>query len=347
MLLRFLLLCTLFSSWYLEGTVTWTTPERPTSYLFAPGIHMSERHVVKYCQHYTASTGQVIYTSNDFTVINPKYVTAVNFPEIILDKAHKKPVPFWRKSILYLYNTILTARNNRNDRTTHITTIDNNNTNNVMKPFICLDAVNFAQENDIQALSVAYDAHVAKWPETDIVLYGVSRGAATAFNFLATTYQTKAIKNVKAVVLEGCFDTIENVLRQQLPLLHKTQKSSSLLFYLFARIYPSYDKNGINPRNAATTFPHEIPVLFVTSKRDAIVPPPCVYNIYNALKEAGHEHTYLLTLPTGPHHSMMSNEQDKSLYQAAVHNFYSNYRLAHDTTFACRGQQLLEECTNL
>ena len=58
----------------------WVHPAgKATSYLFAPGIHVTERQIAKYCTSYTASTGQTVFAENNFIVLQPPY-TAVHFP---------------------------------------------------------------------------------------------------------------------------------------------------------------------------------------------------------------------------------------------------------------------------
>ena len=61
-----------------------------------------------------------------------------------------------------------------------------------------------AQDGDIDALLKTYNEHVEKHPDTHIILYGASRGAATICTFIAKHQP----QNIAALVLEAPFDSI-------------------------------------------------------------------------------------------------------------------------------------------
>lgn len=69
-----------------------------------------------------------------------------------------------------------------------------------------------------------------------------------------------------------------------------------LLHKLFCTIYPGYDPHGLAPLDCVKNFPHDIPVLLITSKKDTFVSAENVWNVYNALKKAGRPDVYLLQL---------------------------------------------------
>jgi Prolyl oligopeptidase family len=324
----------------------WTKPNR-TSWLFAPGIHSSERAAAKYCEYYETSTGQLVQTSNDFVVIGSP-VQGINFPELVMFPNEQPQLWINKKpgNILdYMYNKITRWRNGINDRNERIYIEDKvQDGPEVCRPAINLKQINLAQELDIETYSLAYDHHVAKFTNTEIVLYGVSRGAATTFNFLATKYQDKK-QNVKAVVLEGCFDSVRNVLKQKYPNMQRSSKTKELVERIFNSIYSSHDLNGIAPIKNVTNFPKNLPVLLITSKKDTVVPPACVWNMYHKLKEVGHKHVYILELDHSPHPLyMMEHEEDIVKYETVVHAFYKKYGVSYNPSLAKQGKALLNAC---
>ncbi|MEX0940705.1 MAG: hypothetical protein WDZ41_05065 [Candidatus Babeliales bacterium] len=323
------------------NALIWVQPEsKPTSYLFAPGIHSSEKQVSKYCFEYYSSTNQIIYTDNDFEVIGSA-VTAINFPEIIINA----PTNFEKSKqfIGKIYNHIAQWRNAKNDAHNNVIALDTPETvTDILKAPIDYTGINFGQEKDIQALSAAYDQHISIYPDTDIVLYGVSRGAATSFNFLATEYHNKKIKNIKAVILEGCFDSIENILKQKFPILFKFAQITDNFKKIFSWIYPNHQLNGIVPINLINTFPTDIPVLFITSKKDTVVPAVCTWNVYNTLKNNGFTNIFIHELQHSSHPGYtIDNESDICEYQTIVHAFYKQHNLNYNSEFADGGNIFL------
>lgn len=323
----------------------WVEPDnKQTSYLFAPGIHSSERQVAKYCESYISSTGQAVQTSNDFTVIG-SLVHGINFSEIVLDQRDFRGLQskdfIKPKNLLgQLYNKIVIWRNRSNDKAEKITVEKKDNKgSDVAAPSVTLHSINLGQQEDIETLSDAYDKHQKELSDTEVVLYGVSRGAATVFNFMASDYQIKEIKNVKVVILEGCFDSMGHLLYCKYPKMLTTAKK------LFSFIYPGHDLNGIQPIELVDQFPKDIPVLLITSKKDSVVPCKTTWNLYYELKDAGHPHVYILELDHSSHpRYMMDNENDKIAYQAVVHAFYAKFNLAHNCQYAQWGQELLDTC---
>lgn len=329
---------------------SWINPDKEAVYLFAPGIHAAERHVAQYCQAYRASTGQLVYADNDFTVLGTS-VQPVIFPEIIEHATEVEPFKpahlfSWQKLLGHLYHSISVKRLKTNERTNKLTVEKNeNNEKDASKHAVRLSALNLAQEADIQTLSHSYDQLIEAQPEQDIVLYGVSRGAATAFNFMATEYVNKEIKNIKAVVLEGCFDSVKNILKNKFKFIGKYPLLQTWTEKIFGSIYTGHNLEGIAPIKLVEQFPHEIPILFITSKIDTVVPHQCTWNLYRALKNAGHPQVYLLELKHSSHpHYMIENEYDRDYYQAAVHAFYKKFDLPYDPEKIPLGEVVLAQC---
>lgn len=295
----------------------WITPE-PTAVLFAPGIFSNERQIVKYCKEYVSSNGTTYFCDNDFVVIKPPY-HSINFPEIIVDTQEPRSnqnLSYFAQAYNYITNKIWHIRSKSNDTKEHIIASD---TTKVQ--WINVRAINFGQEADIAAFSKTYDQMIERYPDHALILYGVSRGAATILNFLATEYHHKNHQHVKAVICEGCYDSIEQVIKRfSFPRLAQS---------IITTVFTGYDPKGISPIQYAYKIPRDIPILFITSQQDSLVPAACTQTLFNELTWH-HANVDLLTLKHSAHpRYMIDNEDDKKLYESTVHGFYKKNNLPY------------------
>lgn len=297
-------LCSLLLLWHISSFAK-------TSFIFAPGILESERYAAYYCPEYHASTGETVTAATGIHVMhNP---TACNFPEISLGYAHnipEKPASFISQILTALQSYRRSQVDIKNQ--TSISPTPPQQKHTVKNISLDITRLHFGQKEDIAAFSRLYDAHCAKYPTGAIVLYGFSRGAATIFNFLATEYVYKKDQRVVACVLEACYDA--------LPL------PSLVPFTLFNAIFPGYDYYGTQPIDVVKKFPHDIPVLFVTSAGDTRVPKTRTSHLCIQLYAAGHRKVHFIELAHAEHPNYTNhNKKDAQLYESAVHGFYDLY----------------------
>jgi hypothetical protein len=296
----------------------WKQPQKAVV-LFAPGIFSNERQIVKYCQSYTTRDGKEYFCNNDFKVIQEPYY-AINFPEIVSEQQTYDAPSLFGLFYNYVTNNVWHARSKSNDAREGIETTDVN-------PITWIDVynVNFGQEADIAAVSQAYDVLVKQYPDHKIILYGVSRGAAAIMSFLGTAYNDKPhyLQRIAGVVCEGCYDSMENLLARF--------KYPSIARYVVKFLFPGYRFDGISPIKVAHAVPKHLPIIFITSKADNLVPDACVTNLVNALENSGHENIELVTLTHSPHpRYMLEHTDDRSLYQKRIHQFYKKHLLPYD-----------------
>ncbi|HEX2978034.1 MAG TPA: prolyl oligopeptidase family serine peptidase [Candidatus Babeliales bacterium] len=198
--------------------------------------------------------------------------------------------------------------------------------------------VNLGQKKDIDQLHATIVAALAQLPGAGLVLTGISRGAATILNLLALAQPNY----VAAVVLESPFDSFKSVINhllkrfgvQWLPFSEKIGAK------IAQSQFPSLNLDGIAPCKVASYIPQHVPILFVHSAKDKVVPVQCSRKLYIKLKETGHQHVYLLELPSGDHGKLMNSEHSL-MYQNAVHAFYKKYGLPHQEDFAKHGEAFL------
>jgi predicted esterase len=201
--------------------------------------------------------------------------------------------------------------------------------------------VNLGQEKDIESLRIAFEKTQQALPEKDIILVGISRGAATIINFVAQ-YQPE---KVKALVLESPFDMLNAIIKHLLSRFHVSWLpfSEKITHKLCRKHFPDIKLEGIFPFTTITKIPMTLPIIFIHSKKDKVVPVNSSRQLYIKLKQCGHKDVYLVELASGDHGKIMQG-QDSDFYLYTVHAFYKKYGLPHDPDFAQKGAQLLTHC---
>lgn len=205
-----------------------------------------------------------------------------------------------------------------------------------------------AQANEIIALQNAYEHAIAalkmESATPDLVLMGLSRGAATIINFMGI-YNPQ---NVKAIILESPFDHMATVIQNKLQQfgLDHIPRIKTISDWVVSCIFMKHKTNGIAPIHCVGAINKSIPILLVCSKEDTLVPYQSTVALYNNLIANGHQHAYLLILEHGRHAFALSG-LDGGLYAATVHAFYKKYDLPHDEKLADFGRILLEQCQKI
>lgn len=331
-----------------------------TVYLFAPGVCAAETQAVRYCKEYTASTGEKVSCDRVIELMQGSTVNSCNFAEIELHKATAPYafMPYFSLNplviLIYLASKCGRVILDQRDRKDGIV-IHGNSTNGLtVKDFsFILPRVNFGQYNDVKIISQKYDALVNQLSaDQKLVLFGVSRGSAAMVNFIATEYAQKSKKQIRAIILESCFDSVRSAIQVGHPWRAAIPGGCWLYHVLLSIIMADYKQDGIAPGNPAIIAKfveicneQNIPVLLVTSKKDTRVSLQCTINLFEQLKAAGLKDLYLLELSNSTHlRYTIDNEQDRELYKNVVHAFYERYGLSYNPTAARQGQNMLDAC---
>ena len=203
------------------------------------------------------------------------------------------------------------------------------------------DKVNLGQDLDICTLASAFVKTKELFPNKPIVLGGVSRGAATILNYVGTAKP----HNIAAIVLESPFDSLRSVILHLLRQYYISwiPFSEALAIKYMTSIFPLLNMEGISPIQVAHAIPTSIPILFVHSKEDKVVPISASRRLYVQLRQAGHNNVYLFELATGEH-ARLARGPEAGLYHQIVQSFYKKYGLPHETHAATFGDQILKYC---
>ena len=172
-----------------------------------------------------------------------------------------------------------------------------------------------AQEDDIKVIEKQIETHL----QENIVLLGVSKGAATMINtvgWLADNHPSY-LNNVKAVILDSPFSCPEtvavNVVKHQIggnigECIGSSIDNSCIrpiVKKLETRIYPNYDPQGITPiKSIKQQWSHvdkDMVIVFVHSKKDQLISINDSRVLYLELKKLGFKNLYLIEAVDGAH----------------------------------------------
>lgn len=301
--------------------------ENTTKYLLAPGFCMSERNAAYYCDHYHAKSGEVILSKSSMEVL-PSSCSSFNFPEVCLTE---KSVSIISRLLSRVQQLALCIH----DWLRETAVQGSYDQHTVARHWINIESIDLGQEKDVAILSSEYD----QLENTNsIVLYGISRGAATTFIFMSSEYYNKSAARVKLVILEGCYDTLFHVFDHISGVKH-------WVYERFAERYlPAFIEERIEPIDFVGKFPRDVPILFVTSAQDTTVSSCCTKTLCNKLVESGHQQVYLVELHSSGHIGYFChNKEDVEKYQSTVHALYKFYNLPYIEEYAQKGEVLLEE----
>ena len=281
--------------------------------IFYPGLKCSQTQAAKYTQDgFETSTGEWAKCKSPIDAI----INLHPGPEI--DEVHPyHPEESWTTYIKKLPFYTLTTISNWITQVE----IDAKTTKQTLKKYhIDFFKVNFGQHGDMANHQKKYDHVLENHPETHLILWGVSRGAATTFNSVAhNKYDTSRIK---LTILEGCFDHMENILDSYHPIHKYTLKQ--------VMNWTCYQPEGPSPLTSVEKFPHHIPVAFITSNADDVVPAERTEHLAKELAKTGHPNVHLLILEEAPHHNYpIGDTPDQHTYQIFIHALYKHYDLPH------------------
>lgn len=323
-----------FSATYSQWTVKQS--QEPIT-IYYQGILNSQVQCAKYIgsQKFHTTTGEIVHAERN--------IDCMLHPFIGVELDDVQPACPYNKTRWYHYlnpaHWITCLLHKRSLRDNEYATIKVENPNPHKKiphtlshHSIFLSQICFGQEGDIANHKKRWDAAQQQFPQHPVILWGASRGAATTFNAIA--HHREQYTNVKLVIVEGCYDTVFNTISDRMhPVARKLglHKGVHSLIGLFTK----YNPKGISPLKSVDTFPEQIPVVFVTSKNDIVVPMARTKNLAYALATRGKNDVYLIELKHSTHKGYtIDHRDDMQLYQHALHAIYKKLDLPYITEFA-------------
>jgi hypothetical protein len=153
-----------------------------------------------------------------------------------------------------------------------------------------------------------------------IAIFGPSRGASLtliAMSQLTPEEQSR----VSLVIVEAPFDSFPNVLNSW-PYLRYL---SGMQLYLISRL-GLYHPSQLTPIGTIHQIPHTVPIAFITSERDTVVPKACTLNLIERLRETGHPNVWHCELRNSSHDGMtLEDIDDRRQYYEFINGLYDTF----------------------
>lgn len=202
--------------------------------------------------------------------------------------------------------------------------------------------VNLGQKIDQDRLDFAFKKTLEELPTcTQIIGAGISRGATTWLNYAAECRPPQ----LGALILESPFEAIKSIVNNLLRKFHMSWVpfSTSLTLWAVKKKFTALNVNGPFSLDLVDQIDKDLPIIFIHSRSDQVIPPNSSRKLYVKLLQSGHNHVYILELARGEHGKLMQG-MEAELYQNCVHAFLQKYDLPHCAEFAQRGRSLLATC---
>ena len=195
-----------------------------------------------------------------------------------------------------------------------------------------LEKMHMGHGPDIETLHSQIDK------EKSYILFGLSRGGATAISYLAQYNPS----NIQALIIDAApADVVACVEDFQYGIGYKFAQDRPTQEAFFHAIFPAYPINSIPAVQDISHIKNKnLPIFIVHSLDDARVHISSSWKIYTAFLQAGFQHVYLCQLNTGSHGYYMQGPE-RDFYLKTLHSFYKKYDFIHDNKQA--DLELLEQ----
>jgi hypothetical protein len=168
-------------------------------------------------------------------------------------------------------------------------------------------------------------------PKRDIILYAVSRGTSALMHALPELMKFDNFKRVKAIILEGAFDSMKHLYEARFWYLAKIMPFKTANWCMSWVIADQSNNNPCDDLCYALKHRNlNVPILIVSSKCDKEVPYECTKNLYESAKKYDdmYGNIEFVELENSRHPNyMFDDKDDREKYLKAVHAFYKKHKL--------------------
>jgi len=298
--------------------------------IFYQGVFSSQSQAAKYVgkKGFLATTNEYIISKYSLELIQNVFI-GKELDDIVLGSSYS-PLTFLSYGIADTKNKLqgVTVIDNNidDDEPVNYTVCPRRKKSTKAESMRCyrlnISRINLGQEIDVGEHQQKYNLCLEQHPDQKIILYGVSRGAATTFN--AVCLNNYDLSRVKLVILEGCFDSIPNIAK------YNPFSPLKYLMPLHDWLPVKYSNNSHHPVNLIDQFPLELPVVFITSARDSVVPYHNTVNLAKRLHDRGHRKIHFLVLKRASHSGYTFEcPFDANQYLGFIHEIYQTYDLPY------------------
>lgn len=298
---------------------------RPVYTIFYQGIFASQTQLAQYTPYIHTTTGHIVRASKKCAIDIVQHPFIGKEIEEVISASRMGPLDSAQSFVLGLLEKYRFGYS--------IKRINKQSVTDGSAFAIDFSTIDLAQERSIEQFHEKYTLWQAAHPGTDCILFGVSRGAATVFNALATHKYP-----ARLVILESCFGSIPEIMQ------HAYGKQYKNILTLLARS-TRFKVEGPSPLMLLDQFPPDIPVVFISSHKDQRVPYTSTRNLAYLLACKKQNPVYLITLKKSAHGQYSSSsKRDRAYYQAVMHAIYRAHNLPYIKEFADAGLPYLGNC---
>ncbi|MCX5925171.1 MAG: alpha/beta hydrolase [Candidatus Dependentiae bacterium] len=206
-----------------------------------------------------------------------------------------------------------------------------------------MSQVSLGQQHEMGNLDNAIQHIVRTKLDNQIILRGLSMGAATIANYLGSYPDTSAIKGA---ILESPFADVDGILNDIINKSFSLSVINAICPYFKELgvycIYRNHTLDGIQPIKVAHLIPKHIPILLIASQEDTLIPLHSTQKMYNALVQSGHTKTHILIVKHGAHAKMCFHKKSYKTIRNVEHAFRKKYNLGnYINSYAIAGEQAL------
>lgn len=183
--------------------------------------------------------------------------------------------------------------------------------------------VNLAQYNDLICFVHEFELFESLLQlryknDYQIILYGVSRGASVILLFLALF--PEKLSHVSGIVLESPFDSVETIIKSKI----KSIPCFSLDFgqTVLESIFGQYTRVSTKPRDLVFALPKHIPMLFVCSEKDSLVPKESTLFLYEQCINYSFANVSLFVAHDSKHAKIIYTQFDSQMYKNTLKIFF-------------------------
>jgi fermentation-respiration switch protein FrsA (DUF1100 family) len=178
--------------------------------------------------------------------------------------------------------------------------------------------LNVAGSEDVGQYLSAVRSCIRQQPEKRIVLFGCSRGASVVLASLVYLIEVER-RHIALAIVEAPFATVPSAL--------SVRWFSALQLALLTRL-SLYESTQLSPLEAVRheNFPLDLPLAFVTSESDSLVPVSHTLKLIEELRARNHSCLEHLKLYLSDH-AMMPIGEEKTEYLNFVNSLYKKYVL--------------------
>lgn len=308
------------------------------AYLFFPGMHSNATQVAKYTQKFVSDeTSEIVESKNGMQVLSNNIVPCkgneVTNKSLSGDCSYNPCTWLWNK-VCY---TVSSGANRKFDFS--VTPVHGKKrTETVGEHSVNFFANRIGLNEDKEDLIKKFKKTCSETKEKGIIFWGVSRGTAATMHALKELVKLPEFKKrVKAIVLEGAFDSLEHLYRVRFASLAKVmsfETADAIVQSLTAGTSLKDNTPVKSLLEAVNSEGFNVPILIIGSKIDAEVPYECTESLYHTILTQ-YKNVELVTLEKSSHTGyMFEDKDDRARYQTAVHKFYKKHSLPHIEEYA-------------